>query len=51
MFDGIRNSEEFGCFNPSSNIEQNYDLGVDVGIGRRQLPYHDEQLSGEMLDN
>lgn len=51
MFDGIRNSEEFGCFNPGPNIEQNYDLGVDVGIGRRQLPYHDEQLSGEMFDN
>lgn len=41
----------FFCFNPGPNIEQNYDLGVDVGIGRRQLPYHDEQLSGEMLDN
>lgn len=37
-------------FNPGPNVEHNYDLGVDFGIGRKQLFGNDEQLSGEMLD-
>lgn len=51
MFEGAQNSVEFGCFNPGPNVEHNYDLGVDFGIGRKQLSGNDEQLSGEMLDD
>lgn len=48
--DGARNAKEYGCFNPDVNGEKNYDLGLDFGIGRKQVSNCDEQLSGEMLD-
>ena len=40
-----------GCFDPGVNNEQGYDLGIDFGIGRKQVLSHDEQLSGKMLDD
>lgn len=49
--DGARNAKEYGCFNPDVNGEENYDLGLDFGIGRKQVSNCDEQLSGEMLDS
>lgn len=36
-------------FNPGVNGEENYDLGLDFGIGRKQVSNCDEQINGEML--
>lgn len=49
--DGARSAKEYGCFNPDVNGEENYDLGLDFGIGRKQVSNCDEQLSGGMLDS
>lgn len=50
--EGSQNSEEFGCFNPGVNASQgqSYDIGIDFGIGRKQLFCDDDELTREMLD-
>ena len=49
--DGTQLSETLGCFDPVVNNAQGYDMGIDFGIGRKQVLSHDKQLSGEMLDD
>lgn len=44
-----RNAKKYDCFNPGVNGQENYDLGLDFGIGRKQVSNCDEQINGEML--
>ena len=49
---GSHLSQEFGCFNPGSHDGSiQYDLGLDLNIGRKQIQTDDEQLTGEMTDD
>lgn len=49
---GSRMCEEYGCFNPGTSFENNdYDLALDLNIGRKQIPNQDEQLARELTDD
>lgn len=48
---GSNLSKEFECFNPGINNGQNdYDLALDLNIGRKQIDFQDDHVSTEMPD-
>lgn len=48
---GSNLSKEFECFNPGINNGNNdYDLALDLNIGRKQIDFQDDHVSIEMPD-
>lgn len=48
---GSNLSKEFECFNPGINNRNNdYDLALDLNIGRKQIDFQDDHVSIEMPD-
>ena len=47
---GSRMCKEYGCFNPGTSCDNEYDLALDINIGRKQIPNQDAQLPEEMTD-
>jgi hypothetical protein len=48
--EGSNLSKDYGCFNPGSSSSNNYDLALDLNIGRKQIQV-EEEVEAEWTDD